>query len=135
MVWARVTANHKTQLFIINGNLNPQHYVNKILQPVVVTFLGQIQQGAVFQDNNARPHRGRVVNNFIRKPNILRLDWPANSPDLKPIEHIWDKLERAVYQLNPPQTLAHLRQRLVHEWANIPQHMIGKCVQSMRRHC
>ena len=135
MVWAGVTANLKTQLSIINGNLNAQCNVEEILQPVVIPFLGQIQQGAVFQDDNTRPYHGKVVNNFKRQQNIQRLNWTANLPDLNPIEHIWDEVGMAVYRLKPPQMLAHLRQRLVYEWANIPQHVIRKCVQSMRRQC
>ena len=131
MVWAGVTVNLKTQLCIIDGNA--QRYVNEIVQPVVVPFLSLMQQGAIFQDDNARPHRGRVFNDFIRQQNIQRLEWPANSPDLNPIEHIWDELGRRFYRLNPPQTLPQLRQRLVQEWVNTPQRVIRECVQSMRR--
>ena len=74
MVWAGVTANRKTQLCIVDGNLNAQRYVNEILQPVVVPFLAHMQQGAIFQDDNARPHRGRIANDFIRQQNIQRIE-------------------------------------------------------------
>ena len=96
-----MTVTLKTQLCIIDDNLNAQRYVNEILQPVVVPFLGQMQQGAIFQDDNARPHRGRV----IMQQKIQRFEWPANSPDLNPIERIWDELGRRVYLLNPSHTL------------------------------
>ena len=86
----------------------------------------------LFQDDNARTHRGRVINDFIRQQNIQRLEWPANSPDLNPLEQIWDEVERRVYRLNPPQTLPKLRQRLMQDWVNIPQPVIRECVQSMR---
>ena len=88
MVCAGMTVILKTQFCIIDGNLSAQRYVNEILQPVVVPFLGKMHQGAIFQDDNARPHRNRVVNDFIRLKNIQGLEWPANSPDLNPIEHI-----------------------------------------------
>ena len=58
--------------------------MNEILRPIVVPFLGQMQRGAIFQDDNARHHRARVVNDFIRQQNIQRMDWPANYPDLSP---------------------------------------------------
>ena len=113
MVWADVTMNQRTRLFIVDGNINAQRYVEEILQPVVVPFLGRMNRGAVLQDDNARPHRGRVVNEFIRQFNIRRLDWPANSPDLNPNEYIWDELGGRVYRHNPPQALVQLRQRLI----------------------
>ena len=101
MVWAGVIMNQRTRLCIIDGNLNGQGYVDEILQPVVVPFLGRMNQGAVLQDDNTRPHRRRVFNEFIRQFNIRRLDWPANSPDLNPVEHIWDELGWLYWGLTP----------------------------------
>ena len=95
-----------------------------------------MQQGAIFQDDNARPHCGRVINNFISQQNIQKLKWPANLPDLNPIEHnIWDELGRRVYGLNLSQTLPQLCQQLMQEWVSILQRVIRECVQSMRRYC
>ena len=119
VVWAGVTMNQRPRFCIVDGDLNAQRSVDDILQPVVVPFLGRMNQGAVLQDDNALPHRGRVVNEFIRQFNIRRLGWLANSPDLNPMEHIGDELGRRVYRHNPPQTLVQLRQRLIQEWINI----------------
>ena len=57
MVWAGIWSTGKTELVVINGNLNWQRYVNDIIVPVVVPTLQRIGNGAVFQDDNARPHR------------------------------------------------------------------------------
>ena len=119
VVWAGVTMTRRTPLCIVDGNRNAQWSVDDILQPVVVLFHGRINQGAVLHDDNAQPHHGRFVNEFVRKFNIRRLDWPANSPYLNPIEYIWNELGRRVYRHNPPQTLVQLRQRLIQEWSNI----------------
>ena len=134
VVWAGVTMNQRTRLFIVDGNLNAQRSVDNILQPVVVPFHGRMNQGAVLQDDNAQPHRGRIVNEFVQQFNIRRLDWPANSPYLNPIEHIWDDLGRRVYRHNPPKTLVQLRQRLI-QVEQHPRETIRRCVQSMRKCC
>ena len=118
VVWAGVTMNQRTRLCIVDGNLNTQRSVD-ILQPVFVPFHGRMNQGAVLQDDNTRPHRRCVVNEFVRQFNIRRLDWPDNSPYLNPIEHIWDELGRRVFRHNPPQTLVQLRQRMIQEWNSI----------------
>jgi hypothetical protein len=64
------------------------------------------------------------------------LPWPALSPDLKLIKHLWDELGRRVRNgLNPPETLDELRRALIQEWNNIPQAFIRKLIGSMRRRC
>ena len=55
MVWAGVTMNRRTRLCIVDGNINAQRYVDKILQPVVVLSLGRMNQGAILQDEKADP--------------------------------------------------------------------------------
>ena len=64
---------------------------------------------------------------------IFRMEWPARSPDMNPIEHLWDLLERRVR--GRPQTVADLHQALIHEWRNIPQTDISNLINSMRRRC
>ena len=134
MVWAAVTIHRRTPLQFIAGNLNSQRYVDEVMRPMVLPFRRQIGQPAVFQDDNARQHPGHIVNDFVRVNNINRMDWPANSPDLNPIEK-WDELGRRTYRANPPQTIPQLRHRLAQVWQNIPQATIRRCVGSMRKRC
>ena len=58
MVWAAVTMHRRTPLQFIAGNLSSQRYVDEVMRPMVLPFLRKIGQGAVFQDDNARLHRG-----------------------------------------------------------------------------
>ncbi|GFU00327.1 transposable element Tcb2 transposase [Trichonephila clavipes] len=48
--------------------------------------------GAILQQDNARPHTARVAQDFLR--HFQTLPWPARSPDLSPVEHVWDQLKR-----------------------------------------
>ena len=131
MVWATVMMHRRTPLQFIAGNLNSQRYVDEVMRPMVLPLLRQIGQGTVFQDDNSRPHRGHILNDFVRVININRMDWPANSPDLNPIENYWYELDRRTYRDNPPQTISQFRHRLAQEWQNIPQATISRCVGSM----
>ncbi|GFW58852.1 transposable element Tcb1 transposase [Trichonephila clavipes] len=62
------------------------------------------------------------------------MDWPAYSPDLNPIEHVWDMLNRRIAARQPPPTcLPELRRALLDEWCNIPQDQIDNLILSMPR--
>ena len=85
----------------------------------------------VVQDDNARPHRARIVQQFLQQNN-----WPDRSPDLSPIEHVWDILGQRVRQRVPrPRTLQAWGAALQEEWRRIPQLQIARLIGSMRRHC
>ena len=91
----------------------------------------------LFQQDNARPHVARDNIQFLRNNNINFIDdWPSKSPDLNPIEHLWDNLDTRVRQRqNPPGNVNELRDALLEEWNNIPQAQINNLIHSMRRRC
>ena len=64
MVWGGITAHGKTDLVIVDGNLTSRRYIDEILRPVVVPYVQNMGQGALFQDDNARPHRARIVDAY-----------------------------------------------------------------------
>ncbi|GFX89075.1 transposable element Tcb1 transposase [Trichonephila clavipes] len=77
--------------------------------------------GYIYRDVVLKQH----VHEFIQSEDITRMDWPAYSPDLNPIEHVWDMLGRriAARQL-PPTCLPELRRALLNVWCSIPQDQI-----------
>lgn len=136
MVWAGFSYHQRTPLHVIDGNLTGLRYRDEILRPIVLPCLQRIGGAAVLQDDNARPHRARVVTDFLRQHNITRMDWPAYSPDMAPIEHLWDQLGlRLMGNHPPPVDLRQLTQWLIQEWQAIPQRSLQRLVTSMRRRC
>ncbi|GFT30890.1 DDE_3 domain-containing protein [Trichonephila clavipes] len=64
------------------------------------------------------------------------MDWPAHSPDLNPIEHVWDMLGRRIAARQaPPTYLPELWRALLDEWCNIPQDQIDNLKPSLPRRC
>lgn len=136
-VWGGISLYRRTELVSFqNRTVTSQRYVDDILQPVVVPFAQQIGNDFILMDDNAPPHRARVVQNFLEDHGIQRMNWPARSPDLNPIEHIWDQLDRRVRnRVVAPHTLEQLEEAIIEEWNRIPQENIEALVSSMNRRC
>jgi transposase len=132
MVWGGISHGLKSPLIVIAGNLTGVRYRDEILRPVAVPFVQQ--HHLIFQQDNARPHIARVCQDFLANHNINPLDWPPYSPDLSPIEHLWDEMDRRVRgRRNAPATLDQLRAALLEEWDNIPMRRINALMNSMHR--
>ena len=95
MVWDGIMGRRKTNLIVVQGNLNAQGYINQIMQPEAVPFL-QRHGPAILMHCNTRPHVARICRQFLNRNNVNVLPWPAVSPDMNPIEHICDYLGRKI---------------------------------------
>ena len=137
MVWGGISIGGRTDLYILeNGTMNASRYRNEILQHHVTNYAGAIGNSFILMDDNARPHRARVCNEYLQSNGIERMEWPAYSPDLNPIEHVWDMLGRRVAaRTSPPSTLRELPKALIEEWSNIPQEMINTLIMGMNQRC
>ncbi|GFY08048.1 transposable element Tc1 transposase [Trichonephila clavipes] len=82
--------------------------------------------GAIFQQDNARPHTARVAQDFLRQ--FQTLPWLVRSPDLSPVEHVWDQLKRPIASCHSVHDLELAVQDL---WAHLPQDNIRCLINSM----
>jgi len=136
MVWSAISWRYRTPLTVVDGNRTALRYVDEVLEPCVIPFLQSHPDVNTFQQDNARHHSANVTQTFLREHNVNVMPWPSFSPDLSPIEHLWDELGRGVYdgrhQINTTQQLV---QALREEWVAIPQYRIQRLIRSMRRRC
>ncbi|GFU77858.1 transposable element Tcb2 transposase [Trichonephila clavipes] len=110
--------------------------VDEILRPIVVPYAAAIGDDFILMDDNSRPHRANLVEDSLFEEGIVRMEWPACSPDINPIEHVWDALGRRVAgRQPPPQTLQELKRALLEEWNRIPQLVINSLIDSMPQRC
>ncbi|GFV08394.1 transposable element Tcb2 transposase [Trichonephila clavipes] len=89
MVWGALAYNTRSLLVLIRGTMTAQRYVHDILQPHEFPLIQRLPK-AIFQPDNAGLHTAKVSQDCLHTVTIL--PWPARSPDLSPIEHIWDHL-------------------------------------------
>ncbi|GFV45515.1 transposable element Tcb2 transposase [Trichonephila clavipes] len=132
MVWAGIMINGRTRLHVVaNGSMTGQRYIDEVLLPHVRLFRGAVGDKFVFMDDNATCHRTLAVQDCLDSECIQRLVWPARSPDLNPIENVWDALGRQVAGRNyPPTNKNTLIRALTEEWDKLLQQLLDNVVQS-----
>ncbi|GFW29327.1 transposable element Tc3 transposase [Trichonephila clavipes] len=85
----------------------------------------------LFLDDNAPCHRTVAAEQLLESEDIERMNWPALSPDLNPIEHVWDFLgRRLAARTLPPVTIRELRLALQDEWANNSLTMLKQLIDT-----
>ncbi|GFW58590.1 transposable element Tcb1 transposase [Trichonephila clavipes] len=133
MVWAGIMINGRTRLHVVaNGTMTGQRYIDKVLLPHVRLFRGALGDKFVFMDDNVTCHRTLAVQDCLDSEGIQRLVWPARSPDLNPIENVWDALGRQVAGRNyPPTNKNTLIRALTEEWDKLPQQLLDNVVQTV----
>lgn len=142
MIWGGITLNQRIGPIFFRGlgpghgnGVTAQRYIDQVLRPHLLPF-SQGRRNFTLQHDNARPHTARITANFLQQHNIQVMPWPALSPDLNPIEHLWDRVQRELNRVLPrPTTAAELERALLRAWNNIPMAAVNTLIHSMRRRC
>ena len=135
-VWGCFSFDCKLDLYVLDGNLTGQKYRDNVLAPCVVPHFDNhaLADRPMFMDDNARPHRARIVQHFLQQEAVQKIPWPAMSPDMNHIEHVWDIIGRKINQRNPKcQNIDELRTAILQEWEHFPQERLRRLVRSMTR--
>uniref|UniRef100_A0A8C1DR28 Tc1-like transposase DDE domain-containing protein n=1 Tax=Cyprinus carpio carpio TaxID=630221 RepID=A0A8C1DR28_CYPCA len=132
MVWGFMSACGMGSLHIWKGTINAERYI-QVLEQHMLPSRHRLFQGrpCIFQHDNARPHTASITTSWLPE-NIPVLAWPAYSPDISPIEHVWDAMDRRIRQRVPvPANIQQLQTATEEEWTNIPQAKINNLINSM----
>ncbi|GFV19547.1 uncharacterized protein TNCV_4846941 [Trichonephila clavipes] len=137
LVWAGISLGGHTDLHVFHGGtVTGLRYRDEILDPYVRPYAAAIGNDFILMDDNARPHRARIVEEYLEDHGLERMEWPARSPDLNPMDHLWDYLGREVAALNPPpRSLHELKQGLLCVWSSLPIPVSDNLINSMGNRC
>lgn len=135
MFWGGICFDGRTELVPIRvTSMNANYYLENIVVEHVMPFVPFLGPNCLFMQDNARPHVARQVIDYLNAVAIPLMEWPAHSPDLNPIEHLWDALKKKIRCRTPPPVNHYqLVNAAIAEWENIPQDVIENLIASMPR--
>ena len=133
MVWGCFSWGGVGSLVFIRDKLTALKYVDIVNDHIILsaTEMG-IQSDFVFQQDNDPKHTARVTKDFFEEVTLEVLPWPSYSPDINPIEHLWDELDRKIPQ-SRRKRLKDFEAALQEHWYAISSERIEKLIESMPR--
>jgi hypothetical protein len=136
MVWGCIGNSNPGELYFVEDKLTGEQYI-KILQTTMLPSAKKlIGEDFIFQEDNDPKHGGengcKIVKKWLTDNKIIRLNWPAQSPDMNPIEHVWGMLKRRLAPLKP-KNLEELRANIKQEFKNIDKQYVSDLIKSMPR--
>ena len=118
----------------IEGAVNTDVYLEVLTENLLDT-IAQFEldvDHVIFQHDNAPAHQSARTRAWLADQQIEPLPWPAQSPDLNPIETRWAELKRRVGAADPPpSSVAALWEIVRAEWDKIPASVCARLVESM----
>ncbi len=121
-------------LVFIKGTLIKEGYL-KILRDNVLRSaekMGLRHHSKFWQDNYPK-YKPRLCQEWLRYRVPHSITPPAQSPDLNPIENLWDKLDHRVHE-RPISSIPELREQLQEEWAKLSLEYTQKLISIMPKH-
>jgi len=116
MVWSVISGQGMGRLYVVNGTMRQDQY-KKVLE---TRLLPQIQEWfgndrKVFMQDGAPCHTAKSIKKFLEDQEIPVLSWPGNSPDMNPIENVWECLKRELGKENITNK-TQLIERIIFHW-------------------
>ena len=136
MMWGCITYEGVGYGCQIEGSMDSDIYCEILGKHLMDTmeYYGISEDTMIFQHDNDRKHTSRTVKAWLHDKGVEVLPWPACSPDLNPIEHMWYllKCKLGLYK-EPPKSIHELWERVDHEWNKIDPDLCRSLVDSMPR--
>lgn len=136
MIWGCMTYNGGGSVIQIKGIMD-QHLYRKILADELVPTVDEMEYTAdevIFQHDNDPKHKAKSVQEWLGGQEFSTMWWPAQSPDLNPIEHLWSMIKIGLNKYEaPPRGIIELYSRVEEVYLGIPKEFFNNLYESMPR--
>lgn len=130
--WAGISLKGVTNIIIWKGRQKSQHYIKTLKSTLIPFAKNSLPKRWRMLHDRDTTHTSGLTNNWCDENIPITILCPAKSPDLNPIEKIWNTLEQKVYQ-HKPKTEDQLRYWIKKEWRQIDMKIVKNSIFSMMK--
>ncbi len=133
MIWGAMSSAGVCPLSFLKTNVTAPVY-QEILEHLLLPSADQIFKDAdfIFQQDLAPVHTAKSTKSWLNDHGVGVHDWPANSPDLNPIQNLWGIVKRKIMKKRP-KNADELKATVNETWASTPPQQCHKLITSMPR--
>lgn len=136
MMWAVISGKGVGRLYVVEGTLRQDQYRQVIEARLIPQLREWFQDGEryIFMQDGAPCHTANAVMKFLNDRHIPVLPWPGNSPDMNPLENLWQLVKKRVSKTNIT-TRQQLIEQIIAVWHRDPEitALARSCIDSMPR--
>ncbi len=133
MIWGAMSSAGVGPLSFLKTNVTAPIY-QKMLKHSMLPSADQLFKDAdfIFQQDLAPAHTAKSTKSWLNDHGVGVLDWPANSPELKPIDNLWGIVKRK-WETIDQKNADELKATVKETWASITPQQCHKLITSMPR--
>jgi transposase len=128
-VWGAISIRGTSTLALFGHNVNSEVYC-AILDEHLESIDVLSPDGYTFQQDNAPPHTSKFTKAWMADHKIKVISWPANSPDLNPIENVWGLIKRKL-GLEDPMKTGEWKSKIEDIWLHLGHDYLESLIRSM----
>lgn len=131
MFWGAISRLGKVYLDVLPSRVNAETYCNFLKAKALPAIKKVYPTGFLFQQDNAPPHRAKYTETFLKKNGVRVMDWPPQSPDLNPIEQVWQWMAIQV-QYKSFENTGQLTDYVFELWEKLPENVILADIEKIK---
>ncbi|KAG1509669.1 hypothetical protein G6F52_011087 [Rhizopus delemar] len=143
MVWSCISWYGVGHIVDVGKNMDKSVYLSVLQDDLVKSMTDYCKENGLkmtdfeFMQDNDPKHKSKIVSEWLSKQDFSTMEWPPQSPDLNPIENMWNTLKKSLFKQYdcPPASMDELWTRTFETWYEITEKECQNYIETMPQRC